>query len=154
MTEIKIISFVCFDQAVEFGVAELFIPALPRAVTEGGNLQANERKVVPPPRKVRADVPKRGLLRLISDSTLEPVFAILDFARAGKVDRAAPDSVGWLLYDFKNAAFIPVFEWQTKSVKRGLCGDSLPGVSHAKVAPCYVEECIDASMSGEFAKTV
>lgn len=55
--------------------------------------------------------------------------AIFAIARPGEIDWAAFDCAGWFLYDFKDVAIISISEWLTKSLNRGLRGDSLPGIS-------------------------
>lgn len=97
---------------------------------------------------------KRGLLRLISDCTVEPASAVSAFACAGEVYQEESDRVGEFLYDVKNAATYFGPQLQTKSLKRGLRGVSLPGVVHVKVVPRYVEEFSNAYMSRVFVKTV
>lgn len=37
-------------------------------------------------------------------------------------------------------------------MKGDLCGDTIPGVTQAKVAPCYVKEFCNAGISREFAE--
>lgn len=113
----------------------------------GGSLRANEGVLVLLPSKVRVNVSKRSLLRLVSHCTVDPVSVVLAFARAAGIDWAAPNCVGLLLYKFKDAAIISVFEWQTKSLKWGLRGDTLPGVDYVKVVSRYVEVFVDACMS-------
>lgn len=133
-------SLVCFVQAAEYGVADLSMPALLRALTEYGRLRANEGVLVPLLGKMRAKILKRVLLRIISNYAVGLVAATLAFARAGKTDWKAPDCVGRYSYGFAYVAIIFVPEWQTKSLKRSLYGDALLEVAHAKVAPRYVEE--------------
>lgn len=84
----------------------LLMPARLRALTVDGHLCANERALIPLLSKVRADVLKRGLLRLIGDCAAYPVAAIFAFARLGKIDWAAPVSIRWLLYKFADATVI------------------------------------------------
>lgn len=140
-------SFVCFFQAAEYGVADLFMPGRLRASTESGLFRANEGVFLPLSSDLRTDVLKRGLLCFISDCTIDPASAIIAFERAGEMEWAAPDWVGWLLYNFKDTAFISVPEWQRKQLKRGLRGYCVHGVAHAKMAPRYVEEFSDAGIS-------
>lgn len=97
---------------------------------------------------------QRGLVYFIRDCAIVSVAAILAFARVGVTDWAAPDCVGMVLYASAEVSIIFVPEWQTKSLKRGLRGDTLPGVVHSKVALRFVEEFCDAGISPEFAKAM
>lgn len=153
MTEFTITSFVCFVQAAGYVVVHLFMPAYLRTSTKGDLLCANKNAFVPLLRKMRVDVHKRDLLRLISDCTVDPVSAILAFTRVGKIDWAAPDCVGRFLYDSKVVAIFSVPERQTKNLKRVLRVDSLLGVVYVKVAR-YMKEFSNAGMSGEIFKAV
>lgn len=116
--------FVCFIQAAKYDVADLFMPARLRALADNGHLRANEGALVLLPSELRVDVLKRRLLRLVISCSVDPVSAVLAFARFVENDRAAPDRVGWFLYDYKDAAIIPVSECQTNGLKRGLRDDS------------------------------
>lgn len=109
------------------------MPAHIQVVAESGRICANKRVRVLLLSEGRANVPKRGLLRLFSDYAINPVAAILVFARFGKVDCTTPVCLGWFLYDFTNAAIVFVPEWKTKSLIHGPRGDALPEAVHAKV---------------------
>lgn len=63
------------------------------ALTDDCQLRANEGVLVPVSGEMRTDVQKHGLCRLISDCTVDPVSAILAFARAEEFDWAAPECV-------------------------------------------------------------
>lgn len=106
MTQLTIMSFVCYIQAAKDGAASLFFSARHRAIADGGFLRASERVVVSLLSKMRANFLKRGLLRLTRDCEMDLVAAILDFARVGETDRTATDSVGRFLNDFVVAAII------------------------------------------------
>lgn len=58
-TKFTVKMHVCFNQAAEYGVANLFIPARIRALSEGGQLCGNERVQVPLSIEMRANVLKR-----------------------------------------------------------------------------------------------
>lgn len=135
-------------------MADLFMPALLRTLTNDGHLRSKEKVLVPLSSKVRADVLKRGLLRLISDYTVNLTSAILAFLCAGKINRAAPDCVGWFLYDFKDVTIISVAVWHTRNLKQCLRGETLPKVAHANCVSRVVEVFRDVSMSREFAEVV
>lgn len=139
-TEFTIMSFVCVVYAAQYNVAELFIPARIQTLSEGGCLQANGGFLVRLPSEMRASTLKRGLLRLINDCTVAPLYAILDDLRAGESDWSAPNCIGWVTYDFKNRVIVSVPEWQTQGWKQGLRRDTLLGVVHTKVVPRYMEQ--------------
>lgn len=149
MTEFTIMSFVCFIQAAKYGAADLLLPAhLPvlaedaRTCTGGGVLAQLSCEM-------RASTLKRGLSQTISDCVVHPVATFIAFARAGEIDRTATNCLGCFLYDFVDATIIFVSEWETIGLKRGLREDALPGVVHAKVVPCQVDEFCDACMFRE-----
>lgn len=110
--------------------------------------------MVPLPNKKRADVLKCGLLRFISDCTVDLVSATLDFARTCEIVRAESECEGSVPFEFKDAAIIFVSEWETMGLKWGLRGDAVCEVVHARVGPRYVKEFSDAGMSREFAGAV
>lgn len=87
-------SFVCFIQAAEIGVVDLSMPVSLWALNESGRLRANDGVLITLPTEMSANVLKRDLLRLICDCTVNPVSAILLFARARKISCVAPDCVG------------------------------------------------------------
>lgn len=62
------------------------MPAHVRALTDDAYLRANEGDLVPLSSKMKAHTLKLGLLRPISDSTVDLVYAILAFACAGVID--------------------------------------------------------------------
>lgn len=123
-------------------------------MTENGRPRANEEMFAPLPGKMRTYFLKQRLSRTISDYAVYTVFATLAFACAGVIDRKAPNCLGWFLYDFVDATIIFVTEWRPKSLKRGLYGDAVPEVVHARIFPRYVEKIRDGGMSREFAKVV
>lgn len=154
MIEFSMMSFVCFVQAMLYGVADFFMPARLRALTAAGRLCTNEEVLVPLSRKMRAIVLKRGLLRRIIDCAVDLVSAILPFVPAGVVDWADPDCVEWFLHGSTDVSFISFLEWQAKSLEWGLRGHTLPKVVPAEVVPRNVEAFCSAGMSREFAKVV
>lgn len=103
---------------------------------------------------MRAGVPKRGAIRLSRKCSVDPVSAILAFARSGEADWALPDGVRWFLYDFRDAAIISVPEWETENLKRCLRGVTLSGVIRAKLVSRYLEAFSDAGMSRELVEVV
>lgn len=109
MTKFTVMYFVYFIQATEYGKANLFLPARLWALTENGCYHANEEIFAPLSCKMRVDILKRGLLRMISACATESVVAIIAFARAGEIDRTAADCFDWFLYDFAGATtvFVP-----------------------------------------------
>lgn len=58
------------------------------ASTDNGHPRANEEVLVLLTHKMRVEFLKRGVLRLISDCTVDPVSAILVFALASEFDWA------------------------------------------------------------------
>lgn len=106
ITETVIMCFVCFIQATEYGAADSFLPVCLWALAEDGLLCANDGVLVPLLRRMRANVLKRGLLRITSSSVVDLAAASLAFARAGRIDWAAHDSFGWFLYDFADTTLI------------------------------------------------
>lgn len=136
------------------GIAELFMSVCLRALTANGQLGANDGVLVPLTSKMKAEVLNHGLSRLISDCSVDTLSAIVAFARAGEVHRAAPDVFGLLLYDFADAAIIFVPEWLTRGLKQSLHGETLPGNVHVTVMSRYVNKFRDAGMRREFAKAV
>lgn len=129
------------------------MPARLRTLPKGVRLRANEKDLVALSSKIRANVLKRELLRRFSDCVVDPMAAILAFARLSKIDWETHDCVRCHLYKVADAAIISVPKWQTKCMKRGLRSDALPGVTHAE-AVCYVKEFCGACMSREFTKVV
>lgn len=95
VTELTIMSFVCFLLAAEHGVAELLLLAYLHMFAEVCYLRANESILVPLSSQMRANVlcvcVLRGLSRVIIDCAVDPVAAALAFARLGKTSWAAPD---------------------------------------------------------------
>lgn len=65
-----------------------------------------------------------------------------------------PNVSGWFLYEFANATINVVPKWRTQGSKQSFHSDALPGVVHAKAAPCYVGKFHAARMSRGFAKVV
>lgn len=110
--------------------------------------------MAPLPSKMRANVLRRGLPRLISDCAVDSVAATFVFARLVDIGWAASACLRGFLYDGVDLAIVFVPEWHAKCLKWGLRGDALPGVAHAKVAPHYVKDFRDAVMSQEFAEAV
>lgn len=94
----------------------MFLPTHLWVLAQDGCLRAKERVLVPLSNKMRAEVLNCGLLGFVSDCAVDPVAAILAFARAGKIDRTASDCVGWFLYDNADAVIIFVLERQAKSL--------------------------------------
>lgn len=113
ITKFRIMSFVYFIQDMDYGAADLFLPARLQALVKDGRLRVNEGVLVPLSGKMRADFLKRGLLRIICDCAVDPVAAILAFTRASGIDWAAPDCLKWSLYDFVDEITIYVLEWQS-----------------------------------------
>lgn len=97
-TELTIMSFVSFIQAVEGGAANLFSPSRRRVVTRDSRLRANERVLVPVPCKMMAKILKRWLLRIISHCAVDPVAAAVAFTCAGEIDWIVPDFLRRVLY--------------------------------------------------------
>lgn len=62
---------------MDYSVADLFNHARLRALTYDGQLGWREGVLVQLPSKMKADVLKSGLLRLIVDCTVDPVSAML-----------------------------------------------------------------------------
>lgn len=115
------------------------MPACLRVLGEEGRLCAIEGALLLLPSEIWANVLNCSLLHTTSDCTyVYAVSEILAFWHAGNDDKAAFDFVKWFPYDFKDAAIVSIPDWQTKSMKRGLRGDSLPRVAHAKVVLRYV----------------
>lgn len=141
-----------FIQLAKYGVANLLPPACLRVLTEAGRVLASKEVFGPLSTEMRANILERGLPRMTSNCAVDPVSAILASARAGKTDCAAPEYMGWFLYVFTDATTILVPEWQTKSLKRGLCCNAASGVVHTKVIFRYVEDFRDDSMSRVLAK--
>lgn len=81
-TDFTIMSFVCFIRTAKYGAADVFLPARLRALASNGRLWATEGVLVRLPRKMRANVLKRGTLRIIGNCAVDVVAAILDFARS------------------------------------------------------------------------
>lgn len=81
----------------------MFLPAHLSALTKNGFLLANEGVLVALSYKMRTNILKRGLLRIISDCAVDLVPTSLTFACAGEIDCIVPDCLGWFLYDFADA---------------------------------------------------
>lgn len=62
---------------------------------------------------------------------MDLVAALLAFARLGEVDWAAPNAVGWFIYDFSDAVIVSVPEWRAAGFKRGRCGKTVLAVLHS-----------------------
>lgn len=123
--ELTIMSFVRLIQATEYGVAKLFMPARRWTLIENGRLCANEGVSVPLPSKIRANILKRGITRVLNDCAVDLIAAILAFPRAGEIDRKAPNNVACFLYGIAKAVMFSAPEWEAKSLKWCLCGDAL-----------------------------
>lgn len=105
---------------------------------EKGCLRAKEEALVLLLSKMRVNVLKRGLLRNISNFFVDPLAAILDFARADDIYWTASECVDWFCYEFEDAAIVFVSGWLTKSLKQCLRGDALARLAEAKVASRYL----------------
>lgn len=79
------------------------------------------------------------MLRIISDCEVDQVSAILAFTRAGQIDRTAPKSPDWFLYDFTAATLISVSEWNAASYKKGPRGETVVNVLYPRATSRYVE---------------
>lgn len=110
LTESTTLPFVCFILTAEYGTSDLFLPARFWALAEDGRACANEVMLAPLPHEKKASILKREPVGIISICEVDPVAATLAFARAGKIDRTAPDCYGALLFAFTNATIIFVPE--------------------------------------------
>lgn len=81
-----ILSFVCLIRSTENLLSNFSLPARLQALTDKGHLSANDEALVPLQRKVRANILKRSLLRIISISASDLRSDVSPFARAGKFD--------------------------------------------------------------------
>lgn len=87
-------SFVCFIQAAEYGIANLFLSSHLRVSIGDVWLPANKGVFVSLPCEMRAYIFKRGLLRMSRSCTMDLLAAILAVARAGVINWAVPDCLG------------------------------------------------------------
>lgn len=153
-TEFMNMFFVSVIQGAEYGTADLFLPARLRALSEDGSTRANEEALPPLPCKMRDGIVKRGLLRIISDCTVDLVPAILAIAHAGEIDGPHPTVWTGACLTLQMRLSSLYLNGRQKNVKHGLRGDALSAVVHAKVERRYADESRDAGMSRDFAKTV
>lgn len=100
ITEFTITSFVCFIRAAEFGATDLFLPPRLRAMIDEGRVSASDGVLIPLSLGMRDKILERGLLHIFWDCEVEPVSAVLGFARSSELDWTAPDSLGWFHNDF------------------------------------------------------
>lgn len=117
VTKLANILFVCFIQAANYDVVDLFMPARLQALGEDGRLCAYEGALVPLLSEMIVNVLKRVLLRHICNCAADPLSATLVFARLGKIDWTAPDCVGWSPSEFAGTAINYVPKWQDLSSK-------------------------------------
>lgn len=78
-TELTFMYSVCFIRAAIFGVSHLFLPSRFRASRDEGCLWANEGDLIPLSREMKANILDISLLKIISDSEVGPVGALLVF---------------------------------------------------------------------------
>lgn len=86
--------FIFFVQLAEYCKTNLFLPARVRASTKNGRLRLSEGVLAQLPGEMRANVLKRGFLRIISDCAVNPVAAISSFARDGEIGWTVRDGLG------------------------------------------------------------
>lgn len=95
-------------------MVNLYMFARLRVLAEYDRLCANERFLVPLPRKMKANVLRRGLLCIISDYAVDPVATIPAFARCDKTDWTAPDCVGGLFMTSQIRRLFPFLNGRPK----------------------------------------
>lgn len=73
MTDIKIVLYVWYIQVTDHRAADLFYPACVRALAKVGSSHTNDEELVLLPYNMRLNIPKRGLLHIISHFAINPV---------------------------------------------------------------------------------
>lgn len=106
----------------------------------------------PLPVAMREKTLQRGLLRIINDYNVDPVLALMAFARSGVVGWSSFDAVGWFSYDFVEAMIVNVPEWTSGGHKRGRAGEILLGVAHQRVRSTYVADYREVGMRRAYAQ--
>lgn len=86
MTEVTIMSLVCFILAAEYGETDLFLPAGFWSLVADDGSRESEVALVLLLCVMRAIIVKGGLLLIIRDCAADPAAAISTFAPAGKTD--------------------------------------------------------------------
>lgn len=67
--------------------------------------------MIPLSRGVKASVLDRGLSTLMCKCDVDPMAALLVFARVREIGCSESEAVGWLLYDLALAMIAAVAEW-------------------------------------------
>lgn len=113
----------------------MFLPARFLALDENSRTYLKRDELAPLPCEVRANIHKRGLLRIISDCAVNLVSAMFAFARPGEIDWTAADCMQWFSCDLADTTIISVPNGQKKILKLGFRGKAHSVVVHEKVAP-------------------
>lgn len=87
--EFTIMLLVCFIQTANSNVFNLSMADRLRTLAEKCRLWPNQGTLGPLLIKMRADILKRGVLRILSDCAVEAVAVFLAFALAGETDWTA-----------------------------------------------------------------
>lgn len=153
-TTLTIISCISAIQTASYGATKFHLPARPRVPTVDGLVRAIKKMHVLLPCKIKLNVFKRELSRIISDCALNLVSTTLGIARSDEIDRASSDCLSLSLSRFAGATIIFVSKWRTTSLKRRARENAFSVVVYAKVAPRYVDEFFDVSNSRSCIKTV
>lgn len=151
-TKIMVMSFVCFILAAKIGVSDLFLQNTFCVIRDEGHLRATEEVLVLPSRKIEANIIKWGLLTISNNCEASPVFALLVFDCANKIDWRNAETLGWYFYNLGIPMITVATKWKTDKSKRGYRGDALSSAVHLKVVSKYVEVFRESCMKHEFAE--
>lgn len=83
---------------------------------------------------------------MISDCTVDPVSALLSYARLSEVDRSDSEALSWYPSIFALAMVIAVSEWNLDGSNKGSFGGVVPGAVHSKVLSRYADEFLESDM--------
>lgn len=118
-------SFVCVIQPEDFGVPDLFVPSRLPALRDKGRLHANGEVLIPLSRKMNANNLERELLRFTSVCEVDPLEALLNFARSNEIDWPVPKASGRYWYTLVSAMIIVAPKQMAVGCKRGRLDETL-----------------------------
>lgn len=86
ISELTKMLLVGFYRAAEFGVLGLFLPSWFRLLRDDSRLRANEGVLISLSRGMKVSITDRGMLTMINDCDVDPVSALLVYARMDEID--------------------------------------------------------------------
>lgn len=104
--------------------------------------------------RAAGEILQPGLLCIISGREVDPVLALMAFARSEELDWSAFNAVVWFPFDVAEAKIVNGPEWAGGGLKRGRAGEPVSGMTHPKVWPTYVLEYCETGMRRAYARAV